>query len=71
MNGDNELFVTAIRNFAKSANVSENRFAWENIKPHLKSLKNHSWAEKVMGIARKLYCSNPYRFSMMLMVCCF
>ena len=26
MNGDNELFVTAIRNFAKSANVSGNRF---------------------------------------------
>ena len=26
MNGDNELFVTAMRNFAKSANVSGNRF---------------------------------------------
>ena len=36
MNGDNELFVTAIRNFAKSANVSGNRFAWENIKPYQK-----------------------------------
>ena len=28
MNGDNELFVTAIRNFAKSNNSSGNRFSW-------------------------------------------
>ena len=51
MNGDNELFVTAIRNFAKSANASGNRFSWGGIKPHLKSLKNHSWAEKVIELA--------------------
>ena len=28
MNGDNELFVTAMRSFTKSANASGNRFSW-------------------------------------------
>jgi len=36
MKRNNRLFMGAMRNFAKSANVSGNRFAWENIKPYQK-----------------------------------
>ena len=35
------------------------RFSWGDIKPFLKSLKNHSRAEKVMALAWKLYRSSP------------
>ena len=35
------------------------RFSWSDIKPYLKSLKNHSRAEKVMALAWKLYRSSP------------
>ena len=35
------------------------RFSWGDIKPFLKSLKNHSRAEKVMVLAWKLYRSSP------------
>ena len=35
------------------------RFSWSDIKPFLKSLKNHSRAEKVMALAWKLYRSSP------------
>ena len=35
------------------------RFSWSDIKPFLKSLKNHSRAEKVMALAWKLYQSSP------------
>ena len=35
------------------------RFSWGDIKPYLKSLKNHSRAEKVMALAWKLYRSSP------------
>lgn len=35
------------------------RFSWGDIKPFLKSLKNHSQAEKVMVLAWKLYRSSP------------
>ena len=34
-------------------------FSWGDIKPFLKSLKNHSRAEKVMALAWKLYRSSP------------
>ena len=35
------------------------RFSWGDIKPFLKSLKNHSRAEKVVALAWKLYRSSP------------
>ena len=35
------------------------RFSWSDIKSYLKSLKNHSRAEKVMALAWKLYRSSP------------
>jgi len=35
------------------------RFSWGDIKSYLKSLKNHSRAEKVMVLAWKLYRSSP------------
>ena len=35
------------------------RFSWGDIKPYLKSLKNHSRAEKVIVLAWKLYRSSP------------
>ena len=59
MNRNNQLFVDAMRNLAKSANASGNRFSWSDIKPYLKSLKNHSRAQKVMALAWKLYRSSP------------
>ena len=34
-------------------------FSWGDIKPFLKSLKNHSRAEKVVALAWKLYRSSP------------
>ena len=59
MNRNNQLFVDAMRNLAKSANASGNRFSWSDIKPYLKSLKGHSRAQKVMSLAWKLYRSSP------------
>ena len=37
----------------------KDHFSWGDIKPFLKSLKNHSRAEKVMALAWKLYRSSP------------
>ena len=45
-------------NARKKQNEKE-RFSWSDIKPFLKSLKNHSRAEKVMALAWKLYRSSP------------
>ena len=45
-------------NAGKKQNEKE-RFSWSDIKPFLKSLKNHSRAEKVMALAWKLYRSSP------------
>ena len=59
MNRNNQLFVDAMRNLAKSANASGNRFSWSDIKPYLKSLKGRSRAQKVMSLAWKLYRSSP------------
>ncbi|WP_295967278.1 hypothetical protein [uncultured Bartonella sp.] len=56
MKRNNKLFVTVTRNFVKSAIASGNHFSWGVIKPHLKSLKNHLRAEKVMVFAWTLYC---------------
>ena len=56
------------KNHKKPDNRAENagkkhdekeRFSWSDIKPYLKSLKNHSRAEKVMALAWKLYRSSP------------
>ncbi|WP_422532166.1 hypothetical protein [Bartonella apihabitans] len=56
------------KNHKNSDNKAENsgkkhdekeRFSWSDIKPYLKSLKNHSRAEKVMALAWKLYQSSP------------
>ena len=56
------------KNHKKPVNQAENagkkrdekeRFSWSDIKPYLKSLKNHSRAEKVMALAWKLYRSSP------------
>lgn len=49
-------------NRADNAGTKHNekeRFSWGHIKPFLKSLKNHSRAEKVMALAWKLYRSSP------------
>ena len=49
-------------NRAENAGTKHNekeRFSWSDIKPFLKSLKNHSRAEKVMALAWKLYQSSP------------
>ena len=49
-------------NHAQNAGRKHNekeRFSWGDIKPFLKSLKNHSRAEKVMALAWKLYRSSP------------
>ncbi|AQT45447.1 hypothetical protein BBC0244_017690 [Bartonella apihabitans] len=49
-------------NRADNAGTKHNekeRFSWSDIKPFLKSLKNHSRAEKVMALAWKLYRSSP------------
>ena len=59
MNRNNQLFIDAMRDLAKSANASGNRFSWGDIKPYLKSLKGRSRAQKVMSLAWKLYCSSP------------
>ena len=59
MNRNNQLFVDAMRDLAKSANASGNRFSWGDIKPYLKSLGGHSRAQKVMSLAWKLYRSSP------------
>lgn len=61
MKRNNRLFINGMRNFSKSTNSSGNRFSWRG-KALSKSLKNHLRVEKVMGIAGKLYCSNPNRF---------
>ena len=59
MNRNNQLFIDAMSNLAKSANASGNRFSWGDIKPYLKSLKGRSRAQKVMSLAWKLYRSSP------------
>lgn len=59
MNRNNQLFIDAMRDLAKSANASGNRFSWGDIKPYLKSLKGRSHAQKVMSLAWKLYRSSP------------
>ena len=59
MNRNNQLFIDAMSNLAKSANASGNRFSWSDIKPFLKSLKGRSRAQKVMALAWKLYRSSP------------
>ena len=59
MNRNNQLFIDAMRDLAKSANASGNRFSWGDIKPYLKSLKGRSRAQKVMSLAWKLYRSSP------------
>ncbi len=59
MNRNNQLFIDAMSNLAKSANASGNRFSWGDIKPFLKSLKGRSRAQKVMSLAWKLYRSSP------------
>ena len=56
------------KNHKKPVNQADNagtkhkekeHFSWGDIKPFLKSLKNHSRAEKVMALAWKLYRSSP------------
>ena len=59
INRNNQLFIDAMSNLAKSANASEDRFSWGDIKPYLKSLKGRSRAQKVMALAWKLYRSSP------------
>ena len=59
INRNNQLFIDAMRNLAKSANASGNRFSWGDITPYLKSLKGRSRAQKVMALAWKLYRSSP------------
>ena len=59
MDRNNQLFIDAMRDLAKSANASGNRFSWGDIKPYLKSLKGRSRAQKVMSLAWKLYRSSP------------
>ena len=44
---------------AGTKHKEKERFSWSDIKPFLKSLKNHSRAEKVMALAWKLYRSSP------------
>ena len=44
---------------AVTKHKEKERFSWGDIKPFLKSLKNHSRAEKVMALAWKLYRSSP------------
>lgn len=59
INRNNQLFIDAMCNLAKSASASGNRFSWGDIKPYLKSLKGRSRAQKVMALAWKLYRSSP------------
>ena len=58
-NRNNQMFVTAMSNLAKSADAAARRFSWGDIKPYLKSLKGRSRAQKVMSLAWKLYRSSP------------
>lgn len=58
-NRNNQMFVTAMSNLAKSADAAARRFSWGDIKPYLKSLKGRSHAQKVMALAWKLYRSSP------------
>ena len=44
---------------AGTKHKGKERFSWGDIKPYLKSLKNHSQAEKVVALAWKLYRSSP------------
>ena len=44
---------------AGTKHKEKEHFSWGDIKPFLKSLKNHSRAEKVMALAWKLYRSSP------------
>jgi len=44
---------------AGTKHKEKDHFSWSDIKPFLKSLKNHSRAEKVMALAWKLYRSSP------------
>ena len=44
---------------AGTKHKEKERFSWSDIKPFLKSLKNHSRAEKVVALAWKLYRSSP------------
>ena len=50
--------VNQAENAGKKRKEKEH-FSWGDIKPFLKSLKNHSRAEKVMALAWKLYRSSP------------
>ena len=50
--------VNQAENAGKKRDEKEH-FSWGDIKPFLKSLKNHSRAEKVMALAWKLYRSSP------------
>ena len=50
--------VNQADNAGKKQNEKDH-FSWGDIKPFLKSLKNHSRAEKVMALAWKLYRSSP------------
>ena len=58
-NRNNQMFVDAMSNLAKSADAAARRFSWGDIKPYLKSLKGRSRAQKVMALAWKLYRSSP------------
>ena len=58
-NRNNQMFVDAMSNLAKSADAAARRFSWGDIKPYLKSLKGRSRAQKVMSLAWKLYRSSP------------
>ena len=58
-NRNNQMFVIAMSNLAKSADAAARRFSWGDIKPYLKSLDGHSRAQKVMSLAWKLYRSSP------------
>ena len=44
---------------ARKKHDEKDHFSWGDIKPFLKSLEHHSWAEKVMALAWKLYRSSP------------
>lgn len=58
-NRNNQMFVDAMSNLAKTAEAAARRFSWSDIKPFLKSLKGRSRAQKVMSLAWKLYRSSP------------
>lgn len=58
-NRNNQMFIAAMSNLAKTAEAAAKRFSWSDIKPFLKSLKGRSRAQKVMSLAWELYCSSP------------